>query len=224
MRIDLPPCILFDLDGTLIDSLPGIEFSVQKALSTCGFPLATRSLRELIGPPIRTILSRAGNVPEGAALDAVEREFRVSYDDEGWHKSSCYPQAEAVLQMMRERGHRLFVVTNKPRQSALPILKKAGILQYFETVVARDSGSFPQCTKEKMIGTLLVERSIVRDQCVVIGDTLEDATAAARAGIRFILMTHGYGNPRQIPPSYIWHTMNNFSEFLHLIMKETVLD
>jgi phosphoglycolate phosphatase len=213
MSFELPPCILFDLDGTLVDSFPGIEFSVRKALAICGVPLVVDGLRDLIGPPIRTILSRAGNVLEAGALDALEQEFRASYDDEGWRLSSCYPEARLVLQLMREREHRLFVVSNKPRHISLPILEREGILKCLEAVVTRDSRTPHYSGKDEMIETLLAEHSIAHDHCVIVGDTVEDATAAAKVGIRFVFITHGYGNIADIPSNSIWRSVDGFLRF-----------
>ena len=62
MRFLLPRCIIFDLDGTILDSLPGIEYSVNSAFAFRNLQIPQRSLRELIGPPIRTILSEAGKI------------------------------------------------------------------------------------------------------------------------------------------------------------------
>jgi phosphoglycolate phosphatase len=76
----LPRFLLFDLDGTILDSLPGISYSVQQAFDVCGLPLPDCQLRSMIGPPIRTILSLAGQVTNTAVLDALEQAFRRIYD------------------------------------------------------------------------------------------------------------------------------------------------
>jgi len=220
----LPPCILFDLDGTLVDSLPGIEFSVRAAFSTCKLPLPRKSLRDMIGPPIRSILSRAGNVVEETSLDALERAFRASYDSEGWRRAVCFPAVDQVLRTMHERGHRLFVVSNKPRRSSLQILKRERILEYFEAIVTRDSRSPNYRGKEDMIGTLLAERAITGEKCLMVGDTTEDANAAASAGIQFIWMTHGYGTVIEMSSIPVARTLDNFSQFLSLIPKESFCD
>ena len=213
----LPPCILFDLDGTLVDSLPGIEFSVGEAFSQCNLPMAKKSLRELIGPPIRTILSRAGNVLEKGRLDALEHAFRVSYDSQGWRKTICFPDVEEVLQMMHERGRRLFVISNKPRHASLRILETERILQYFDAVMTRDSRSPCYGGKEEMIGAVLAERGIIEKDCVMVGDTAEDAKAAAGAGIQYIQMTHGYGAAGQFSAIPVALTLDSFSQFFPLI-------
>ncbi len=223
MKGHLPTCILFDLDGTLVDSLPGIEFSVREAFSQCNLPLEKKSLRELVGPPIRTILSQAGNVADESSLDALEHAFRTSYDSEGWRKTTSFPDVEGVLRMMRERGHRLFVVSNKPRHAALKILEQERFLPYFEAVVTRDSRSPHYNGKCEMIGDLLAEQGIVQEECVMVGDTAEDGNAAAETGIKFIQMAHGYGAEGQLSSIPVAHTLNSFTQFSSLINEGVLL-
>jgi phosphoglycolate phosphatase len=224
MTLELAPTILFDLDGTILDSLPGIEFSVRQAFSACGLPLQTNSVRELIGPPIRTILSRAGNIAEPATLDRLEYEFRASYDCDGWRKSSCFSDAGLVLKQIQVLGCRVLLLSNKPRHVSLQILKQQGILKYFEAVVTRDSRFPNYAGKHEMIEAVVRERSLAHDKCVLVGDTLEDANAAAAAQIRFVLMTHGYGVLSQMSSVPIWRKFDNFSQFLSSMMKEIVID
>lgn len=224
MNGELPPCILFDLDGTLVESIAGIEDSVRSAFASCGFRMHVTSVRDLVGPPIRTILSRAGNVLDEQKLDALEQEFRSNYDREGWRNSVCFPDVPEVLQKLGQRGHRLFVVSNKPRHACTSILRKHAILNYFEGIITRDSRSPNFESKDQMIETLLCERSIAPDQCFMVGDTSEDGAAAASAGIGFVWMKYGYGNPCHFtsnPPAF---ALQEFSQLLSLTTKEPVLD
>ena len=223
MNGQLPACILFDLDGTLVDSLPGIEFSVREAFKSCRLPLANESLREMIGPPIRTILSQAGNVKEESSLDTLERAFRASYDGEGWRKTVCFPAAGQVLRRMHGRGHRLFVVSNKPRHISLQILERERLLQYFEAIVTRDSRLPDYRGKEEMIGALLADRVITVEDCVMVGDTSEDARAAASAGINFVWMSHGYGTAVQMSSVPAVPKVDSLSQLLPLLLKEPFL-
>ena len=119
--------------------------------------------------------------------------------------------------MMHERGHLLFVVSNKPRHVSLQILKREGILQYFDAVITRDSRSPNYSGKEEMIGALLAERGIIEKDCVMVGDTAEDGKAAAAAGIKYIQMTHGYGAASQLSAVPVAHMLDSFSQFFPLI-------
>jgi phosphoglycolate phosphatase len=224
MNACLPGCILFDQDGTLLDSLPGIEFSVRAAFLACGIRPPEVSLRSMIGPPIRTILSKAGEVTDAAVLDALEKAFRVSYDGEGWRKTACYPDASRVLHALRERGRRLFVVSNKPLHISLESLKAEGIFDLFEAIVTRDSRVPAYSGKVEMTRTLMEERLIAPEDCLFVGDTMEDAEAAAAAGVRFAYMTHGYGVIRENAPVRVDFRFDSFLQLLPLTAKELVHD
>lgn len=220
--IRLPDCVLFDLDGTILDSLPGIEASVRAAFVACDLPVPGGNLREFIGPPIRTILAHAGKISNKTILDALESAFRKDYDSKGWQRTICFPEAAYVLRIMRQRGHRLFVASNKPQQASLKILEKEQILNTFEAILTRDSRSPAYEGKEEMIRILLTERDIAPENCVMVGDTIEDAEAAAAAGIRFVYMTHGYGVIHTA--SVVACKLDKFSQFLPLMAKERASD
>jgi phosphoglycolate phosphatase len=223
MNGPLPSCILFDLDGTILDSLPGIAFSVQEACRLVGLPQRKINLRNLLGPPIRTILSRAVGSDDPELMDHLEKAFRTSYDTEGWRKTSCFDGAHATLGMMKAGGHRLFVVSNKPRHISLKILEREGLLPLFERIYTRDSRT-PAYTKEEMLREFLSEFGVSSPDCLMVGDTLEDASAAATAGIGFVYMTHGYGDLAQTPSIPIAYTLDGFSQFLQLMTQEPVRD
>jgi phosphoglycolate phosphatase len=222
MNSPLPTCILFDLDGTILDSLPGIAFSVRVACRMVGLPEPKINLRSLLGPPIRTILSQAVT-EDPALLDQLERAFRASYDTEGWRKTSCFHGAQATLGIMKESGHRLFVVSNKPRHISLQILEREGLSPLFERIYTRDSRALAR-TKQEMLYEFLSEYGVSSPDCLMVGDTLEDAIAAAVAGIGFVYMTHGYGELAQTPSIPIAHTLDNFPQFMQLITQEPLRD
>ena len=223
MNSALPPCILFDLDGTLLDSLPGIAFSVREACRMVGLPEPNINLRSLLGPPIRTILSRAVAIGDPALIDQLEQAFRIGYDTEGWRKSSCFDGAQAALEMMKADGHRLFVVSNKPRHTSLRILEREELLPLFERIYTRDSRT-PVCSKQEMLREFLSECGVSSPDCLMVGDTMEDAIAAAAAGIGFVYMKHGYGELAQTPSIPISYKLDGFSQFLQLMTQEPVRD
>ena len=223
MNGPLPSYILFDLDGTLLDSLPGIVFSVREACRMVGLPEPKINLRSLLGPPIRIILSQAVGTDDPALIDRLEQAFRTSYDTEGWRKTSCFDGVQDTLVMMKAGGHRLFVVSNKPRHISLKILEREGLLPLFEGIYTRDSRT-PACTKQKMLREFLCEYGASSADCLMVGDTMEDATAAAAAGIGFIYMTHGYGELAQTPSIPIAYKLDSFSQFLQLMTQEPVRD
>jgi phosphoglycolate phosphatase len=185
--------LFFDLDGTLLDSLPGIRHSAEAAFAACGLARGEVDLRGLIGPPIRTILAKMSRGASEGELDALERAFRVSYDSEGWKKTPHYAGAPEMLRALKAEGKRLFVVSNKPRHISTRILEAEGTLGLFDEVVTRDSREPAYADKLEILVHLLRKWEMRAEECVLVGDTIEDAEAALHAKMRFYLMTHGYG-------------------------------
>ena len=214
----LPQCILMDLDGTLLDSLPGIAFSVREAMHAAGLPEREVDLRALIGPPIRTILSRAVPTDDAHLLDELERHFRASYDSEGWQRTPFFAGAKEALQSMRASGRRLFVVSNKPRHISLRILEREGVLHLFEQIYTRDSAQPAYASKEAMISVLLSEHGLPPAECLMVGDTMEDVDASTANGLRMIFMEHGYGNAPHSETVIL--RLQSFSGFLPYLAAE----
>jgi phosphoglycolate phosphatase len=219
-----PKAVIFDLDGTLIESLPGIEYSVKEAFAACGIEYTDVNLRSLIGPPIRTILSQVAKTATSDVLQKLENAFRISYDSEGWQKSFCYPGTERALATIRDCGIRLFVVTNKPRHISTRILGMRAIEQIFECIITRDSRMPQYADKKEMLRTLLDSSGLDARECLFIGDTEEDGVAAAASGMQFGYVSHGYGtvHERDGVPVDLW--LDNFSQLPQMIGLELAHD
>jgi phosphoglycolate phosphatase len=218
--VKLPQCVLFDLDGTLLDSIPGIAYSVSAALRAVGLPERTLDLRRWIGPPIRTILSRVAETDDPDLLDQLESHFRATYDTEGWLQTPCFPGVPELLQSMKKNGRRLFIISNKPRHISLKILEAQGIASCFEQIYTRDSVQPPYVSKADMLDALLTEHQLAPEACIMVGDTMEDASAAALHKIGFIFMEHGYGELFLAQPVLL--KLGNFSEFMPYLAAENL--
>jgi phosphoglycolate phosphatase len=209
--------IFFDLDGTLVDSLPGIEYSVDSALRELRLERGV-PLRPLIGPPIRTILKMVAVGATADQLDRLEAAFRAVYDSIGWRKTMLHAGAAQALAQLRQAGFRLFLVTNKPLDATNKILSWLGLKPHFEDVVARDSAVPVFRSKAQMLCRLLAEYSLDARECLMVGDTMEDYRAAVESGVKAAIMTHGYGT-REEPNQAECRLLNDFSELTSLCME-----
>jgi len=183
--------VIFDLDGTLVDSLPGIEYAVDFALRDGNYPARTCELRPLIGPPIRTILATVSGETDAAALDALEAAFRVTYDSEGWTKTVLQPEAQETLRWIAGSGGSIFVVTNKPRRPAASIIERLELR--FSEMISPDSANPPYRSKAEMIQRLMRADNVRPGNSLVVGDTHEDLEAAREVGMAAVIVTTGYG-------------------------------
>jgi phosphoglycolate phosphatase len=171
--------ILFDLDGTLVDSLPGISWSIDAAFAECGLPRYSYNLQRFIGPPIRNMLAAISGISDAASLDRLEQAFRRSYDSEGWRKTTYRTGVPDLLADLVTSGLDSFIVTNKPEPVTHKILRELNLSGFFQEVACRGAHS----SKAKLLAELLERRGLDPAHCLMVGDTQEDRDAAAAAGV-----------------------------------------
>lgn len=218
MSLQAPKFILFDLDGTLLDSLPGIVHSVSCACRAVGVAEPASDLRMLLGPPIRSIFATVLRTQDAELLDRLEAAFRSNYDTEGWRKTRCFAGTRELLETLRGKGCRLFVVSNKPRHISLRILEWEGIESFFEKVYTRDSRRPAYGSKAEMVRDFLDEAGVSASECLLVGDTVEDIRASAANGMAAALMEHGYGEvPQDVQVRY---RLRGFAGFMESVAME----
>ena len=131
-----------------------------------------------------------------------------------------YEGAVASLKALKENGRRLFVVSNKPRHISVRILEAEGTLAIFDEVVTRDSRVPPYRDKLEMVTKLLQKWELTAGECLLVGDTMEDAEAASNSRMPFCLMTHGYGDVPMGVPVPVAFRLEHFSELVLRVAQE----
>jgi phosphoglycolate phosphatase len=189
--------VLFDLDGTLSDSAPGILSSLRYAFAANGLePLDAHAERELLGPPFyETLPPLIGGEDK---LPAVLSAYREKYGEGGMFDATVYDGIRDVLAMLHVSGVRLAVATSKPEPYAVPIIEHLGLTEFFETVGGDElDGSLP--TKALVIEKVLRRMgSPDRSGVVMIGDRAHDVIGAREHGITCIGAGWGYGMPGEL--------------------------
>jgi phosphoglycolate phosphatase len=189
--------IVFDLDGTLIDSAPGIAASLAHAFLAADRSFAEPSVdavRKAIGPPIRVIARRIEPSLTDAELTRIEPAYRAHYDTRGWRQTLLYEDVAERLATLRSQGLRLFIVTNKPHFPTHSILNHLHIGALFDATLSRDSQSPVFTNKSAMLSTLLKTNILNPAATLMVGDTSEDQEAAHSNEMRFLHVTYGYGS------------------------------
>lgn len=184
----------FDLDGTLADSLPGLQASIVEALASGGRSLRVEDLRPYIGPGIRTILRNLDPGLTEQEIDGMERCFRSSYDVLGVRNTLLFEGVKATLESLRFAGAELFVVTNKPRLATTNLMEQHGIGGVFREIVSRNSREPAYGSKAEMLRELVVRHNVDLARAVMVGDTAEDMRAARETGMQFAFVEYGYGD------------------------------
>lgn len=188
------PHVLFDLDGTLIDSAAAILASYRDAFARAGVTPARPIEADIVGPPLQETLEllTAGGTPE--QITALAAAFKASYDSGGYRHTEVYAGIEAMLEALRAAGCRLSIATNKRLHPTQLILRHLGWSQHFDAVYALDLFEPRLPHKAAMIARLLADRGIALAEAVYVGDRAEDGEAATANRLPFIAATWGYGS------------------------------
>jgi phosphoglycolate phosphatase len=185
--------LILDLDGTLIDSRPGILESFGTAVAGV-FPGLEFDLSTVVlGPPIRRMFEISLPGASKGEIEELLRLFRGHYDREGCWRVGVYDGAGEVLAFCQRRGIVLDIATNKPLHSSTSILAHLKLDRYFRSILAADSVQPPFASKAEIIRHLLKIHDLKSGTVLYVGDSPEDALAAAACGIRFIWAAYGYG-------------------------------
>ena len=189
--------ILFDLDGTLTDSGPGITHAVQYALGQKGYEVPPREeLFSFIGPPLHTSFQRRCGVDEVGATELV-RIFRVYYNQMGGIlENEVYPGIRELLQALKAAGKRLMVATSKPQAAAELVMHHFGLDEFIPEIVG--GTDYTRNTKGKVIAWALREYGVDPRTAVMVGDREHDVLGAAENGIPTIGITWGYGDRAEL--------------------------
>ena len=124
--------ILFDVDGTLIDSAPGIINTLKEVFDKMGVDTTHVNLRRYLGPPLRK--SFGEHFTDPALIEKATNLYRDSYAVKGSHECAAYPGAAEMLQRLKAAGLILCTATSKPTQVVTPILKEKGLADYFDFI------------------------------------------------------------------------------------------
>jgi phosphoglycolate phosphatase len=193
--------LLFDLDGTLTDSLPGIHQCVNDALADLGrLPVSVDAIAARVGTPLRTIFKDllAGDEKLSVDLDLVQAavaRYRAHYETTGLRLNRVYPGVPEALADFARDGHVLQVVTAKAEPAARLVLRHFGLIDRFLDVhggpVAPGLGA--GAGKAALVRAALDRAGAPADRAVMIGDRIDDILAARAHGIRVVVASWGYG-------------------------------
>ena len=188
--------VLFDLDGTLIDSRADLALAVNLTRNDFGLPpLPVSAVVAAIGEGVRTLLART--IPECAdILEALLERQRFHYGAHFLDSTTLYPDFDFVLRTLKARGWKLGVVTNKPALFTRPILEGLGVLDVFDAVIG--GGDCPLLKPDPTPLHLAAERmaSPLDENDWMIGDHVTDLDAARNAGIKSCFCRFGFGEQR----------------------------
>lgn len=200
--------ILFDLDGTLTESGPGITRSVQYALHQMGIEEPDlQKLEPFVGPPLNLSFRERYGMNEEETGRAIHY-FRESYDTKGIYENNVYPGVRELLQQLHEQGSRLAIASSKPEPMVHRVLEHFGIAGYFDVIV----GSHVEEELDNKMGAdnklLMVKKALQglglsveqghRKSYAMVGDRSFDMNGAKANHVTAVGVSYGYGSRREL--------------------------
>jgi phosphoglycolate phosphatase len=186
--------IIFDLDGTLIDSAPSILFGFKHVLEINGLDPLIPLTSSLIGPPLTTTLRIISGIDDDKKLQQMAYQFKGFYDIEGCLISQPYATIDDGLKNLVDAGFDLHIATNKRLIPTRNILRHNGWDVLFYSVYTLDKADVIFHSKSDMIAQQLKDLGLSQDQAIYVGDRTEDMAAAQNNQLNFIGVSWGYGD------------------------------
>ncbi|AZD04838.1 MULTISPECIES: phosphoglycolate phosphatase [Pseudomonas] len=199
----LPRLVMFDLDGTLVDSVPDLAAAVDDMLLKLGRPPAgIEAVREWVGNGVQMLVRRAlANDIAAQGVDDVEAErglelFNNAYED-GHELTVVYPGVRDTLKWLHKQGVEMALITNKPERFVAPLLDQMKIGRYFRWIIGGDT--LPQKKPDPAALFFVMKMaSIPASQSLFVGDSRSDVQAAKAAGVKCVALSYGYNHGRPI--------------------------
>lgn len=183
--------IIWDLDGTLLDTSTGVAFAVKYTIRELGLEMpGEEMIKKFVGPPMQLSFEKYFDMGKKSALEAANK-FRFNYKKYSLLMADLYPETLNVLKYLKEKGYKMAVATNKSHDNAVNILTHFGISEYCEYMMGADLEG--KLKKADIIETCLKELNITSDEAVYIGDSAFDLEGAEKTGLDFIGVTYGFG-------------------------------
>lgn len=187
------PLVIFDLDGTLVDSVADIAEALDLTLQQLHLqPVGETMVRGWVGEGARTLLATAlRHMGYQAPVDEVMPDFMRHYQDCLLHRPSLYPGVRQSLASLKQCGCTLAVCTNKPSRCVLPLLQHLEIAEYFSASLGGDSLAERKPSAMPLLH-LASKFGYSPASCLMVGDSATDAAAAQAAAMPLALVRYGY--------------------------------
>ena len=210
--------ILFDFDGTLFDTSPGILRGIRYSLKKSGREVGEDTeLYKFIGPPL---LSRAFMEFYGMSEEEAEHTkevYRAYYREKGVMECAPYPGAEECLRALQSAGRKLAIATSKPIRFARQILERFGFARYFDAVCGAESDA--HAGKTEIVAAAIKRLNAKPADCVMVGDRKYDILGAKENGIPCVALDSGFAEPGEYAEAGAAAVVKDFSALRQLFLQ-----
>jgi len=209
--------VLFDFDGTLADSFPGIVASFQHALKSVGVNgIANEQIHCLIGSPLEKMFEALVSEEKHGLAEEFLANYRKHYPENALANTRLFPHVKETLQALKERGKKLAVATTKKHENIDPLLKGLGIAKLFDFVLGYDDVENTKPAPD-MILLGLEKAGTEAEKAVMVGDHVFDVKASVAAGVKAIGVSFGSAKAEELEEAGAVVVISDFSELLGII-------
>lgn len=191
--------ILFDVDGTLLHSRPGILDTFSYAFHMMGLDPSTMDLSRYLGPPLRQSFSEHFSKEED--VEQAVQFYRTRYAQKGMHMCAPFPGVLDMLHTLHNAGLFLATATSKPTEVVTPILEEQGIASFFDHIGGASMDKSID-TKTAVIRSVLADPRLEGKKILMVGDRRDDMQGAADCQIPAAGVLYGYGSRQELSA---WH-------------------
>lgn len=218
--------VLFDLDGTLTESGPGIMNAAKIALNHFGIEENNvENLHKFVGPPLTESFGQRYGMNEADTQEAIA-VFRKYYNVTGIYENSVFEGIQEMLQQLKSNGLLLSIASSKPRPMIDIVVDHFDIRKYFDVIVGCELDGTRSQKKEvvdeviRLFGELSGDDAVL-EHSIMVGDRMYDVNGARECGLECIGVTYGYGTRQELQDAgaaYIVDSVNELGEkLLHLV-------
>lgn len=210
--------ILFDLDGTITDSSPGIINSYKYSLHKFGLTENDENIiRTYIGSPLRAYYSERQMLSHTDSEIAV-KFFREHYNETGIYENNVYPGLYELISELYDSGCRLYIATSKPEKFALTVLDHFKLDKFFSYIKGSDM-SPDNKPKSEIIRHVIETNRLTKPECIMVGDRYHDIRGAKENGIRSAAVTYGYGSASELKNEFPDHIVSDAAGLREVLLK-----
>jgi phosphoglycolate phosphatase len=196
VTVPFPETVVFDLDGTLVDTAPDLAAALNAVLAREGRPIVPLDdVRHMVGRGARVLIERAmaasGSPADPNAVRDLIEHFLEHYEANIALASKPFERAESVAQRLALRGHKLGICTNKPEALSLKLLRELKLNSLFPIVLGADSKPYRKPDPRHLLDTIAALGGR-RESAVMIGDSDTDVKTARAANVPVVVVSFGY--------------------------------
>lgn len=189
--------LIFDFDGTLIDSAPDLQAAANRMLAPLGRrEVGLKEVQMMIGDGVPKLVERCfaatGDVPPEDEYQAHVEKFITDYEPRSSELTEPYPGAVAALKRLKDRGIPMAICTNKVYGATMQILRGLNMADYFDVVIGGDTLPGIKKPDPRHLEAALEKMGVDKAHAAMVGDNQNDVNAAHAAGLPVVLLSHGY--------------------------------